>query len=206
MSLLDLTDKLQFSNGGVNLYFYIGDTLNHRVCVKTKDDFIKNVEYQHGGVQKLTLECSTVGDKRFSAFGAKVDIYNNNDLIEFHYQLSKRFDDVEPIPLNSDWEHKINYVKKIKGKTPTHFVVNGVDFDVKYLEQWYNLLWCKYLDKHKKYIEYLSLFDDFNDVFKGKSVACQADSIRLYIKEGRSTLLSESKEFIDILKGANSNG
>ena len=36
------------------------------------------------------LECHSQGDKRFSAFYAKVEVNGKLDSIENHYQLSKR--------------------------------------------------------------------------------------------------------------------
>lgn len=36
------------------------------------------------------LECSSKGDKRLSAFYAKINLFGNYNSIENHYQLSKR--------------------------------------------------------------------------------------------------------------------
>ncbi|MGG1659496.1 DarT1-associated NADAR antitoxin family protein [Brevibacillus sp. NRS-1366] len=140
-------------------------------------------------IQIKILECSSKGDKRFSAFYAKVTIFGKFDSIENHYQLSKRFGDFVP----STW-------KDAKGKTPTHFEVKGKSFDLKYMSMWYDLLWVKYLDVHPELLEYAATFDDFNDIFKGKSINCQADSIRKYIKQGRSKVIEDGKDFIDLFK------
>lgn len=42
------------------------------------------------------LECSSRGDKRFSAFYAKVEVFSKLDSIENHYQSCKRTVDNRP--------------------------------------------------------------------------------------------------------------
>ncbi len=79
-------------------------------------------------------------------------------------------------------------------------MLNGRELDCKYLTPYYKLLWCKYLDENPDLVEYASKFDDYNDIFKGKSINCQADVVRQYIKEGRETILEECRELIDVLK------
>ena len=135
------------------------------------------------------LECSSKGDKRFSAFYAKIDVYGDYDSIENHYQLSKRFGNEAP----SSW-------KDAKGKTPTHFHLKGFDVDINLLSQFYKVMWVKYLDEHQELVEYASQFDDFNDMFKGKSTNCQADVVKQYVKEGRKSIFDECIEFIEIMK------
>ena len=141
------------------------------------------------------LECSSKGDKRFSAFYAKVKIYNRYDSIENHYQLCKRFGDIIP----KTW-------RDAKGKKPSHINIDGKDYDVKYLSMFYKLLWVKYLNNNPNLIEYAKQYDEFNDIFKGKnSLNCQADVIRQYIKEGKQSILNECAELIAMLKTDNKN-
>lgn len=135
------------------------------------------------------LECSSKGDKRFSSFYAKVDVYGKFDSIENHYQLCKRFGDEVP----KSW-------RDAKEKMPTHIHVNGKDLDVKLLSQFFDLLWCKYLDANPGLVKLAKEYDDFTDMFRGKSINCQADSIRKYVKEGRAEAIKGCKELIDILK------
>lgn len=135
------------------------------------------------------LECSSKGDKRFSAFFAWITVYGKNANIETHYQNCKRFNDTT--------------VDKVKGKQPDYIIINGKELDNKYLTPFYKLLWLKYLDFHPELVEYASQFDDFNDIFKGKNtINCQADVIRQYIKQGRDSIINEElfKEFINLLK------
>lgn len=146
---------------------------------------IEAKEALRGGV----LECSSIGDPRFSALYAYVDVFGRMDFIENHYQLSKRIGDKVP---KNKWE--------FKGKEPSHFVVGGKEFDNSYLSSWYKLLWCKYLDANPSLVEYLKTFDDYTDKFKGKSINCQADVIRQYIKEGRNSVIKDCSEFINLLK------
>ena len=135
------------------------------------------------------LECSSKGDKRFSAFYAKVKMWKKYDSIENHYQLCKRFGDFTP----TTW-------KDAKGKSPTHIELNGKNYDLKYLSQWYKLLWLRYLDTNPKLVEFAREYDDFNDIFKGKSINCQADVIRQYIKEGRESVWNDCKELYELFK------
>ncbi|MDF2880187.1 MAG: hypothetical protein K0R54_744 [Clostridiaceae bacterium] len=140
-----------------------------------------------------TLECSSKGDKRFSAFYAKVKVFDKFDSIENHYQLSKRFKDSNGniiVPLT--W-------KDSKGKTPVCFVVNDIKFETKYLSSFYALLWAKYLDSMPSLVKYASEFDDFKDMFSGKSINSQANVIKKYVKEGRVSLMKECNEFIKLL-------
>lgn len=131
------------------------------------------------------LECSSKGDKRFSAFYAEVEVFGRRTNIERHYQSCKRFNDTT--------------IKKAKGKAPDYIVVNNIKLDVKFLTPFYKLLWLKYLDSNPALVEYAKQFDDYNDIFKGKSINCQADVIRQYIKEGRESILQDElvMEFLD---------
>jgi len=131
------------------------------------------------------LECSSKGDKRFSAFYARVFAFGEFDSIENHYQLSKRFGDFIP----TSWQDA-------KGKNPTHIELNGKKYDLKMMPQWYKLLWVKYLDNSPHLVEHASQYDEFNDIFKGKSINCQADVIRQYIKEGRESILNDCEELM----------
>lgn len=133
------------------------------------------------------LECSSKGDKRYSAFYAKTTVFNKYDSIENHYQLSKRFGNIVP-----------NTWRDSKGRKPTHFNINGKDIDVKYLSSFYKLLWCKYLDEHPELVEHAKQFDEFNDMFKGNSINCQANVIRQYIKNGRESIIKDCQEFIKL--------
>lgn len=112
------------------------------------------------------------------------------DSIENHYQLCKRFGDEVP----KTW-------RDAKGRQPTHINLKGKDLDVKYLSQWYKLLWVKYLDEHPHLVKYEKQFDDFSDMFKGKNtINCQVDVIKQYVKEGRESIINECRELIDLLK------
>lgn len=132
------------------------------------------------------LECSSKGDRRFSAFYAKISFYGKIDSIEHIYQSVKR-------DKNGDLVNK--------GKKVFYVVINEIKLEPKYLTPFYKLLWVKYLDNNPSLVSYAKQFDDYNDMFKGKSVNCQADVIRQYIKQGRDSIMNEIlvKELIDIL-------
>lgn len=132
------------------------------------------------------LECSSRGDRRFSALYAKVTFDSYSDTIEGHYQGCKRFNGAEP-PYG-----------RVKGKKPDYIEIKGKKLEVKYLTPFYNLLWLIYLDNHPDYVEFLKQCDDYSDMFKGKAYNCQADVIRKYIKECRDSILCDDL-FIDLL-------
>lgn len=126
------------------------------------------------------LECSTKGDKRFSAWYATVKMFGITTAIEWHYQGCKRFAACDSA-----------YYSNPKGKKPSHIEINDIKLTVKYLTPYYKLLWVRYLDSHPELVEYASQFDEFNDSFRGKSINCQADVIKQYVKEGRKSILKE---------------
>lgn len=146
--------------------------------------------------QSTILECSSIGDPRYSALFAPVEVFGKLSFIEDHYQLSKRFG--EEAPPKTRWEGK--------GQTPTHFVIRGKRYNIKYFSMWYKLLWVKYLDQNPHLIEYAKQFEGFNDHFKGSSVNCQADVIRQYIKGGRASIMNGCAEFLVLLKRDFPNG
>ena len=115
----------------------------------------------------MNLECSSKGDKRFSALFAKVYFNGVYDTIENHYQKSKR---------------KYNNLKVKKGEKPDYIIINNYKLPVTYLSAFYKFLWFIYLEQHKELVDYASSFDTFSDMFKGKNtVNSQADVIRQYI-------------------------
>lgn len=130
------------------------------------------------------LECSSKGDKRFSAFYAKIHFEEYYDSIENFYQSCKCFGD----ECGLTW-------REVKGKTPTHIKVAGVEMSVKYLTPFYKAMWLIYLDNHPNLIAHAAQFDEYNDIFKGKSINCQADVIRQYMKNGRESLAIEAQTF-----------
>ena len=137
---------------------------------------------------KRVLECSSRGDKRFSAFYALVEVNGVRDSIENHYQNCKR-SVVGGVSVVSG-----------KGKKVDHMVLGDKSFSPKHLSSFYNLLWIKYLDKNQNLVDYAKEFDEFNDMFKGSSINCQADVIRKYVIEGREVLMDSCKEFIDLIR------
>ncbi|AWD92967.1 hypothetical protein HSE3_gp015 [Bacillus phage vB_BceM-HSE3] len=134
------------------------------------------------------LQCHSEGDKRFSALCAKVNVFGKTDTIENHYQLSKRIGDIVP----TNW-------RDIKGKTPTHIVINNKEYPARFLSSWYRLLWILYLDSNPELVEYAKQFSGFEDKFKGKSTNCQADIVRLYVTFGRDHILNQCEELLSLL-------
>lgn len=134
------------------------------------------------------LECSSAGDKRFSAFYAKVDLFGKYDTIENHYQSSKIF----------IVDGQMQGLDKPKGKRPACMVIRNSFIDVKYLTPFYRLLWFIYLDNNPDLVTYLSRFDNFTDKFAGKKVVnSQADAIRMYMQEDWADCMASVKPFLD---------
>lgn len=131
------------------------------------------------------LECSSKGDKRFSALYAKVEFGGKMASIESHYQSVKRGKDGEPVG---------------KGKYVDHILISGKKLSPKYLTPFYKLLWVKYLRRNKELVSYAEGFDKYNDMFRGKAINCQADVIRDYVKHGDKYVVDSCKEFIDLVK------
>ena len=149
------------------------------------------------------LECSSKGDKRFSAYYARVEIFGKLDSIENHYQFSKLFP-IEDIYGNVTLQSftDIKRIKKLQrlGNEPVRFKIGNFDYPAEYLSMYYKLLWLTYLDEKPYLVKYASMFDDYSDMFRSKNtVNCQADVIRQYVKEGRDSILDECEPFIDIL-------
>ena len=130
------------------------------------------------------LECSSREDKRFSALYAQVKAFGKEGTIESHYQSCKR-DAAGNVPS--------------KGKPVDHIILNGRKLEARFLTQWYTLLWIKYLDLNPDLVEVLRQYDDYSDMFKGKSINCQADTIRAYMRS-RSDLIASASELRGILQ------
>ncbi|MED1125279.1 DUF6977 family protein [Bacillus atrophaeus] len=149
------------------------------------------------------LECSSKGDKRFSAFYAKVDILGKKASIEEHYQHSKLFAEEDKhgeINLTSYTDIKHIKQKQRFGDMPVRFRVGEYDYPAEYLSMYYKLLWVTYLDDRPVLVDFASQFDDFNDIFRGKNTAnCQADVIRQYVKKGRDSVLKDCEPFVEVL-------
>ena len=122
------------------------------------------------------LECSSAGDKRFSAFYARVVCFGKLDSIENHYQSVKR--NAKGLPCR-------------KGERVAYVEFNGNGYvacpDSKYephiLTDFYRYLWYKYLSDNPELVAYAKQFDKFNDMFRGKCINCQADCVEAFVKE-----------------------
>lgn len=116
------------------------------------------------------LECSSRGDRRFSALFATVTIKGKEQSLEEWYQNSKRTADGK---------------KAGKGKPFDHIVCpfTGAKLPAEQASNLYKGLWITYLNKNHDLVAYASTFDEFHDMFKGKNtVNCQADVIAAYVR------------------------
>lgn len=120
------------------------------------------------------LECSSKGDKRFSAMYAKVNLDGVIDTIENHYQLSKRFGDFVP-----------KTQKDAKGKRPSHFMFRGKKLPIEKLTDFYNFLWKLYLTDNPELVNVLLKYDDFKDSFARPGCNNQAEAIKTFLRNRR---------------------
>lgn len=93
------------------------------------------------------LECSSRGDKRFSAFFAR---FSDGRTIEQIYQAAKV--DANGVPVG-------------KGKRAHHVVVKGQVHPIELLSEFYYALWWHYLTKRPPLVEVLREYDGFTDMF-----------------------------------------
>lgn len=117
----------------------------------------------------MNLECSSRGDKRFSAFYAKLKKYDNKS-IEYLYQNSKRT--------------KEGFVPG-KGRKVDYVVWEGNKYKPTVLTKLYEKLWRIYFIENPELLEYAKQFDTFTDMFRGKAINCQADVIAKLVKEAK---------------------
>lgn len=133
----------------------------------------------------MNLECSSKGDKRFSALYAKVRLNGVFDTIENHYQKCKR---------------KHNNIKVKKGERPDYLIINNYKLPVTYLTPFYKFLWFIYLEQNKELVNYASSFDSFTDMFKGKNtINSQADVIKEYLFN-KKQLIKDIKIILPYIK------
>ena len=103
------------------------------------------------------LECSSKGDKRFSAFHARLR-GRNNQSIEALYQAMKIFDDGS---MGLSW-------KDAKGK---------VAVNMPQCREYYSQLWDEYFLENPDLIVEIHKWSGMSDVFGQPGHACQAEEI-----------------------------
>ena len=108
------------------------------------------------------LECSSRGDKRFSAFYARIRKYGNKSIEEI-YQSAKIFE---------DGSRNLS-IKEAKGKR----AINMKEVAILYDE-----LWKIYLDENPELVKELKKYNGYSDMFGRKGCQCQALSIWKYMK------------------------
>lgn len=111
---------------------------------------------KHG--EEPFLECSSKGDKRFSAFYARV-LYNGRiDSIENHYQAAKVFADGST---GLGW-------REAKGKSPVNY---------KYVAEMYSKLWDNYINERPLLRMTLRAYSGVSDIFGKPGRCCQATEL-----------------------------
>jgi hypothetical protein len=103
------------------------------------------------------LECSSRGEKRLSAFYARIR-WRNNRSIEELYQSFKMFEgNVSGLS-----------VKEAKGKTP---------INIELCRSFYRQLWDEYFRENSELLDLIKPYKGFSDIFGQAGRACQAEEI-----------------------------
>ena len=106
------------------------------------------------------LECSTKGDKRFSAFCARIKSRGNKSIEEI-YQAAKIFEDGST---GLSW-------RKAKGRKP---------INLKEVAMLYSQLWDEYIDENPELLAILKSATGLSDIFGQKFHFCQCQAIELW--------------------------
>lgn len=109
------------------------------------------------------LECSSIGDRRFSAYYARLKCCNNRSIEEV-YQASKVF---------KNGKSNLS-IKEAKGKKAVN-----MDFCTKV----YKYAWRKYFEENPELLEYACKFNGFTDRFGKRGCNCQAIEIYNIVQE-----------------------
>lgn len=115
------------------------------------------------------LECSSKGERRLSAFYARIR-WRNNRTIEEIYQAYKVF---------PGWISGLS-IKEAKGRHP----INMPD-----CKKLYRQLWLEYFNENPELYTLISSYNGFSDIFGQANHVCQAEEIyliSLQIKQGNS--------------------
>lgn len=113
------------------------------------------------------LECSSKGDKRFSAFYARIKIFNHES-IEDLYQGFKIFDDGK-----GGTETNL-YWRKAKGRK----ALNQEE-----ASRYYSYLWDVYISEHPELLRVLLKASGVSDIFGQLGHCCQATELWRIKKE-----------------------
>lgn len=108
------------------------------------------------------MECSTRGDRRFSAFCAKIK-FRGNKSIEELYQAYKKFEDGET---GLDW-------KRVKEKQSAGIRVVNMD----QAHAFYRKLWQEFMAEHPELEQDLLQASGLSDMFGQPGRACQATEL-----------------------------
>lgn len=118
------------------------------------------------------LECSTRGDRRFSAFVARIKMRGNRSIEEL-YQAAKIFEDGST---NLSWQDA-------KGRK----AINQTE-----VSQLYSTLWDEYINENPHLVDVLLAATGLSDIFGQPGSCCQA--VELWrIREERRLSTGENK-------------
>jgi hypothetical protein len=113
--------------------------------------------------QAPILECSSKGDKRFSAFFARIR-FRQNKSIEELYQARKLFEgNVSGLS-----------IQEAKGKKP---------INIEDCRRFYSMLWDDYFNENPQLLSVIAGYGGFSDIFGKSGHACQAEEVYRIARE-----------------------
>lgn len=134
-------------------------------------DFAKTI-VQHEEYPRV-LECSSRGDKRFSAVYAKISIGGKEKSIEEWYQNAKRTKDGKRAGKGNSFHHIVD-------------PFTGLELPAKDAPDLYRGLWITYLSKNPELVKYAEQFDEFSNAFGGEGIENNYNEvIGAYVKGNR---------------------
>ena len=148
------------------------------------------------------LECSSKGDRRFSALYAKIRVNDVYDSIENHYQLSKIIKNVNTgeVFMCNDFK-RVKHLQFLNEYKIVGFKLNGTVYDKKYLTLWYYSLWYKYLYNNKYLLNIINQYDTFSDMFRRNNTRnCQSEVMSYVKKYGLKGLFDYVNPFFELVR------
>lgn len=146
------------------------------------------------------LECSSLGDCRFSALYAKVTIRGETKTIEEWWQMSKNWERLG-VPIKPKNWRESKKMKYSSANTVASFTVLDKIIPSRLGSDWYSLLWALYFQQNQHLLEVISHYKRFHDVFKTKdTMVCQADVIAKINQMGLEDFVESLADLINLLQ------
>lgn len=104
------------------------------------------------------LECSSKGDKRFSAFYARIKSRGNKSIEELYQEYKIFKDESGKLITGLSW-------REAKGKAP---------INIQDCKRYYSNLWDLYFSENPELLDVIKKYNGFSDIFGQPGRCCQA--------------------------------